>query len=96
MNFLVFVVTGILSPFISRLIAPSSDAPPTLHEFQVAFLPLVCGMALAIVLSFIIRETGSARKSAKHEIMLLRSQDPSNGEPKLATVVKRKSERESM
>ena len=74
-NFLVFVVTGIMSPFISRLMAPSSDSPPTPPEFQVAFLPLLCAIALAIVLSFIIR----ARKLAKHEITLSPNREQSNG-----------------
>lgn len=58
MNFLVFVTTGLMSPFISRLMIPSQPTPLTLHEFQVAFLPLVGGVVLAIVLSFFLRETG--------------------------------------
>lgn len=61
MNFLVFVITGIMSPFISRLMVPTTNSAPTLYEFQVAFFPLICGMVLAIVLGFIIRETGSGR-----------------------------------
>jgi hypothetical protein len=36
-----------------------------LHEFQVAFMPLVGGVVVAIVLSFFLRETGSAKHSAK-------------------------------
>jgi MFS family permease len=59
MNFLVFVTTGIMSPFISRLMLPSQATPLTLSEFQSAFLPLVGGVVLAIVLSFFLRETGT-------------------------------------
>jgi MFS family permease len=60
MNFLVFLTTGILSPFISRLMVPSQETTLTLHEFQDAFLPLVAGVVVAIILSFFIRETGLA------------------------------------
>ena len=41
MNFLVFLTTGIMSPFISHLMVPTSGRALTLHEFQNAFLPLV-------------------------------------------------------
>lgn len=60
MNFLVFLTTGILSPFISRLMLPAQDAPLDLAGFQEAFLPLVVGVVIALCLSFVIRETGSA------------------------------------
>ena len=75
MNFLVFVVTGILSPFISRLMVPSTGNPPSLHDFQAGFLPLVCGMVLAILLSLIIRETGANRSPIRHAQITLRRQD---------------------
>ena len=58
MNFLVFVTTGIMSPFISRLMLPSQEAPMSLIGFQRAFLPLVGGVVVAIVLSFFLHETG--------------------------------------
>jgi MFS family permease len=63
MNFLVFLTTGVVSPFISRLMVPSQDAVLTLREFQQAFLPLVFGVVIAIVLSLFLRETGSGRAS---------------------------------
>lgn len=62
MNFLVFVTTGIMSPFISRLMVPQG-APLTLHEFQNGFLPLVGGVIVAIILSFFLHETGLANKA---------------------------------
>lgn len=88
MNFLVFVVTGILSPFISRLMVPSSDNPLTLHDFQMGLLPLICGMVLAIVLSFVIRETGSNRKPAKQLVVTLRGQEQLEGALKPVAVAK--------
>ena len=61
MNFLVFLTTGVMSPFVSRLMTPSSEAPLSLHEFREGFLPLIVGIGLAILLSFVIRETGTNR-----------------------------------
>jgi MFS family permease len=58
MNFLVFLTTGVVSPFISHLMVPTSGRALTLNEFQNALLPLVGGIVIAILLSFIIRETG--------------------------------------
>jgi hypothetical protein len=46
-----------MSPFISHLMVPTSGRALTLHEFQNALLPLVVGIVIAIILSFIIRET---------------------------------------
>ena len=65
MNFLVFVTTGIMSPFISRLMLPTQDTPLTLHEFQDAFLPLVGGVIIAIILSFFLHETGLADETPR-------------------------------
>ena len=65
MNFLVFLTTGIMSPFISQLMVPANGVTPSLGEFQDALLPLVVGIALAIVLSVIMRETGTALSSPK-------------------------------
>ncbi|MCP8891639.1 MFS transporter [Sphingomonas faeni] len=57
MNFLVFVTSGIVSPFISRLMIPQGT-PLTLHQFQDGFMPLVAGVIVAIGLSFFLKETG--------------------------------------
>lgn len=67
MNFLVFLVAGLTSPFVSRLMTPSSDAPLSLHQFQQGFLPLIVGIVLAILLSFVIRETGAGNQSAERQ-----------------------------
>jgi MFS family permease len=71
MNFLVFLTTGIMSPFISHLMVPASDHALTLHEFQNALQPLVGGIVVAIVLSFIIRETGARRADAAEKPLLI-------------------------
>jgi MFS family permease len=71
MNFLVFLTTGIVSPFISHLMVPTSGRALTLHEFQNAFLPLVGGIVIAIVLSFIIRETGARRADAAEKRLVI-------------------------
>ena len=60
MNFLVFVTTGIMSPFISHLMLPRQGVPLTLSDFQTAFLPLVGGVVLALILALFLRETGTA------------------------------------
>jgi MFS family permease len=65
MNFLVFLTTGVMSPFISRLMVPANGVTPSLGEFQNALLPLVVGTAVALVLSAIMRETGTASGSWK-------------------------------
>lgn len=68
MNFLVFVTTGIMSPFISRLMVPQGT-PLTLQQHQIGFLPLVGGVIVAIILSFFLRETGMANKTENEEIV---------------------------
>ncbi len=62
MNFLVFVTSGIMSPFISKLMV-STGAPLTLEQFRIAFMPLVAGVVIAIALSFLMRETGAPEPS---------------------------------
>ena len=65
MNFLVFLTSGLMSPWIARLMAPTQDTPMSLREFQVAFEPLVGGVIVAIILSFIVRETGPAEAASQ-------------------------------
>jgi MFS family permease len=62
MNFLVFLTTGVMSPFIARLMVPSQGEPLSLVGFQNAFLPIVVGVIIAIILSLFIRETGLAHR----------------------------------
>ena len=44
------LTTGIMSPFISRLMLPSDGEPLTLAGFQHAFMPLTVGIVVAIIL----------------------------------------------
>ena len=64
MNFLVFLTTGVMSPFISRLMVPVNEPALTLAQFRQGFMPLVGGVILAIALSFFLRETGLAGAAA--------------------------------
>jgi hypothetical protein len=71
MNFLVFLTSGIISPFVSRLMTPASGAPLSLHEFQEGFLPLIVGIIVAILVSLTMRETGSAASATAGRIAAL-------------------------
>lgn len=71
MNFLVFLTSGIISPFVSRLMTPPSGGPLSLHEFQEWFLPLIVGIIVAIVLSLTMRETGSAAAATAGRVVAL-------------------------
>jgi MFS family permease len=70
MNFIVFGTTGLLSPFVSFLMGPTPDTSLTLIQFQDALLPLVGAIVVAIILSFLIRETGLK----KHKIKVSKTQ----------------------
>jgi hypothetical protein len=63
----VFVVGATVYSANSRLMTPASDVPLSLHECQEGFLPLIVGIVLAIVLSFIIRETGVGHPPSETE-----------------------------
>ncbi len=65
-NFLNFTFSALLGPvFASQLTRVSGGAPEmTLDHYQSAFQPLVFGVALAIVLTLLLRETGPAATSA--------------------------------
>lgn len=63
MNFLVFGTTGVMSPLVSGLMGKGQIL--TMEGFRHAFMPLIIGIAIAILLSFALRETGWAvRKDA--------------------------------
>jgi MFS family permease len=59
-NFLNFTFSALLGPvFAARLVAASGGVSPmALEHYQSAFLPLLYGVALAIVLTFFMKETG--------------------------------------
>jgi MFS family permease len=65
-NFLNFAMTALLGPiFASRLVAASGGGERELGHYQSTFTPLLFGVAIAILLALILRETGpKARREA--------------------------------
>jgi len=61
-NFLNFTFSALLGPVFGRVLASVSGgaSPMHLEHYQTAFQPLLYGVALAIVLTFLLRETGPA------------------------------------
>ena len=61
-NFLNFTFSALLGPLFGWLLRNVSQGAPKMgHEhYQMAFAPLIGGVALAIVFTFFLRETGSA------------------------------------
>ena len=58
-NFINFSMTAVLGPiFASRLMSSSGGAEREIAHYQATFTPLLYGVALAILLTFILRETG--------------------------------------
>jgi MFS family permease len=65
-NFLNFTFSALLGPVFAGWLRTASDGASamTLEHYQEAFLPLLYGVALAIVLTFFLRETGTAARAA--------------------------------
>jgi hypothetical protein len=63
-NFLNFTFSALLGPVFGWLLQHLSAgvARPELAHYQAAFLPLLFGVGAAIVLSFLLKETGPAVK----------------------------------
>ena len=61
-NFLNFTFSALLGPVFGWVLVSVSRgaSPMNLEHYQTAFQPLLYGVALAIVLTFLLRETGSA------------------------------------
>jgi MFS family permease len=62
-NFLNFTLAALLGPVFGWLLQELSgeSAPIAAAHYQTAFTPLLCGVALAIVLVFFLKETGPAK-----------------------------------
>jgi MFS family permease len=63
-NFLNFTFSALLGPMFGRLLESVSGGttPMTLGHYQTAFQPLLFGVGLAILLTFALRETGTAAR----------------------------------
>jgi hypothetical protein len=64
-NFINFTFSALLAPVFASLLmtarGPSGDL--TLVHYQTAFLPLLHGVAAAILLTFLLKETGPAARA---------------------------------
>ena len=64
-NFLNFSLTALLGPvFASRLTEASAGGERELAHYQATFQPLLYGVALAILLTLILRETGPRKRGS--------------------------------
>src|SRR6186997_3396414 len=65
-NFINFTFSALLGPVFGGLLmsAKGGAAGMTLEHYQTAFVPMLYGVALAIVLTLILRETGPAARPA--------------------------------
>jgi hypothetical protein len=68
-NFINFTFSALLTPVFSRLLANAAGGAENIElgHFQSAFMPLLAGIALAIVLTLLLRETGPAARSNLRE-----------------------------
>jgi MFS family permease len=65
-NFLNFAMTAIFGPiFAGRLVAASQGGERELAHYQASFTPLIYGVAIAIGLTLLLRETGPKATSAR-------------------------------
>jgi MFS family permease len=68
-NFLNFTFSALLGPVFGSFLTTASGgvAPMTLEHYQTAFQPLLYGVALAIVLTLFLKETGAAAAVATNQ-----------------------------
>ncbi len=59
-NFLNFTFSALLGPVFGWILAAIGGGTARLEHYQTAFQPLMYGIGLAIVLTFLLKETGSA------------------------------------
>jgi MFS family permease len=66
-NFLNFTFSALLGPVFGGILYKVSGGASqmTLEHYQAGFEPLLYGVAIAIVLSFLLKETGPASRSEK-------------------------------
>jgi MFS family permease len=65
-NFINFSFSALLGPlFAARLMRISGGDERALGDYQATFMPMLFGIALAILLTFLLRETGPRARKAK-------------------------------
>jgi MFS family permease len=63
-NFIVFTMSALLGPVTGQMLTHvSGGGPRALVHYQVTFQPLIYGVAVAILLTLLLRETGTAAKT---------------------------------
>jgi hypothetical protein len=64
-NFLNFTFSALLGPVFGLILKTvSGGEKASLEHYQTTFVPLLWGVALAVVLVFFLKETGTAARSA--------------------------------
>ncbi|MNY58314.1 hypothetical protein D3C86_1946370 [compost metagenome] len=70
-NFITFGVTTLLSPLFSRLFGQTlEDTLDKTNHFQQAGLFWIIGIVIAILVSFLLKETGEGKKSEPERISI--------------------------
>jgi MFS family permease len=70
-NFITFGVTTLLSPLFSRLFGRTLDGTlDKTNHFQQAGLFWIIGIAIAILVSFLLKETGSGKKTDAEKVII--------------------------
>jgi hypothetical protein len=65
-NFINFSFSALLGPlFAERLMRISGGAERELGHYQATFMPMLLGIGLAILLTFLLRETGPRARTAR-------------------------------
>jgi MFS family permease len=66
-NFLNFTFSALLGPVFGWILASvaGGSKPMELSHYQTAFTPLLYGVVIAIILTFILRETGTAARNTR-------------------------------
>jgi MFS family permease len=66
-NFLNFTFSALLGPVFGRILGRVSGGGTEmeLSHYQTAFVPLLYGVAIAIILALLLKETGAARRGVK-------------------------------
>ena len=75
-NFLNFTFSALLGPVFGWILASvgAGASPLQLEHYQTTFTPMLYGVALAIVLTLLLKETGSAAAAARP--VVARSYEP--------------------